>query len=38
VITDGAFERTGCPQLAGAARSECVAGARSMEEALVTFS
>jgi hypothetical protein len=38
VITDGGFERTGCPQLAGAARRECVAGARSMEEALVTFS
>lgn len=39
VLTDGGFERFGCPELAGAAaRRECVAGARSMEEALVTFS
>jgi hypothetical protein len=39
VLTDGEFGRTGCPQLAGArARRECEAGARSMDEALVTFS
>ena len=35
----GQFERAGCPELAAAdARRECEAGARSMEEALVTFS
>ena len=38
VVTDGDFARTGCPQLAGAARAECRAGAASMEQALVTFS
>jgi hypothetical protein len=39
VIHDGAFEREGCPQLAaGQAREGCVAGARSYDEALVTFS
>jgi hypothetical protein len=39
VLTDGAFEREGCPQLPSArARRECVAGARRMDEALVTFS
>jgi hypothetical protein len=39
VLTDGEFERVGCPQLAApAARRECRAGARSMEDALVTFS
>lgn len=39
VVTDGEFERTGCPRLAGAgARRECEAGARSMDEALETFS
>jgi hypothetical protein len=39
VLTDGEFGRTGCPQLAGAdARRECEAGARSMDEPLVTFS
>jgi hypothetical protein len=38
VITDGRFERTGCPRLAAAAsRRACLAGARSMDEALVTF-
>jgi hypothetical protein len=39
VLTDGEFERTGCPHLStAAARSRCRAGARSMDEALVTFS
>jgi hypothetical protein len=39
VLTDGEFERTGCPQLpTPAAREACIAGARTMDEALVTFS
>jgi hypothetical protein len=38
VVTDGAFARTGCPQLAGVAARECRAGALTMEQALVTFS
>jgi hypothetical protein len=39
VLTNGQFERTGCPRLStAAARSRCRAGARSMDEALVTFS
>jgi hypothetical protein len=39
VLTDGDFEQTGCPELTEpAARADCVAGARSMEDALVTFS
>jgi hypothetical protein len=39
VVTDGRFGDSGCPSLpAGAARDECTAGARSMDEALVTFS
>jgi hypothetical protein len=39
VVTDGEFGREGCPRLrAGEPRRECEAGARSMEEALVTFS
>lgn len=39
VLTDGAFERSGCPKLAAAdARRDCEAGARTMEDALVTFS
>ena len=39
VLTDGAFEREGCPRLGPAdARQLCLAGARTMEEALVTFS
>jgi hypothetical protein len=39
VLTDGKFARTGCPRLAsGRARELCREGARSMEEALVTFS
>jgi hypothetical protein len=39
VLTDGAFEQTGCPKLAEAdARGNCRAGARTMEDALVTFS
>jgi hypothetical protein len=36
VLTDGEFGRTGCPRVRG--RRECEAGARSMDEALVTFS
>jgi hypothetical protein len=38
VVTDGAFGRSGCPRLSGEARNDCAAGARSVEEALVTFS
>ena len=39
VLTDGAFETGGCPLLPQEdARSACVAGARSMDEPLVTFS
>ena len=39
VLTDGRFARAGCPQLEPArARRQCRAGARTMEEALVTFS
>jgi hypothetical protein len=39
VLTDGAFEQAGCPKLAKAdARRQCRAGARTMEDALVTFS
>ena len=38
VVTDGEFARTGCPQLARAARRQCEAGARRIDEALVTFS
>ena len=37
VITDGTFARLGCPNLTGAARMECAAGARSADDALVTF-
>ena len=39
VITDGRFARSGCLQLTEAdARRHCRAGARTMNEALVTFS
>jgi hypothetical protein len=39
VLTDGKFARTGCPRLGSAsARRLCREGARSMNEALVTFS
>ena len=39
VVTDGRFARAGCPKLADAdARSECQAGARSIDGALETFS
>ena len=39
VLTDGAFAHAGCPQLkATAAWRHCAAGARRMEDALVTFS
>ncbi len=39
VLTDGAFAREGCPRLRGAgARRECAAGARTMDQALETFS
>ena len=39
VLTDGAFERQGCPLLERAdARRSCLAGARERESALVTFS
>jgi len=38
VVTDGAFARAGCSYLSGVARTECAAGARSIDDALVTFS
>jgi hypothetical protein len=38
VVTDGAFETTGCARLPAPAREDCVAGARSIDEALETFS
>lgn len=39
VLTDGAFERKGCPALEPEdARRLCAAGAREFESALVTFS
>jgi hypothetical protein len=39
VLTDGEFGRQGCPQLrSSSARRQCRAGARSLDEALVTFS
>jgi hypothetical protein len=39
VLTDGGFASDGCPRLKGAAaRRECLAGARTMDDALVTFS
>jgi hypothetical protein len=39
VLTDGEFARTGCPQLVDKdARRECRAGARTLDEPLVTFS
>jgi hypothetical protein len=39
VLTDGRFARKGCPRLGSAgARRLCREGARSMDEALVTFS
>jgi hypothetical protein len=38
VVTDGRFARSGCRQLAGVdARRHCRAGARTMNDALVTF-
>jgi hypothetical protein len=38
VLTDGHFVKTGCPRLASrAGRVECTAGARRMNEALITF-
>jgi hypothetical protein len=38
VLTDGDFARAGCPRLAAAGRRQCRAGARTMDDALVTFS
>jgi hypothetical protein len=38
VLTDGEFARSGCPQLTPARARLCTDGARSMNEALVTFS
>ena len=39
VVTDGAFRRSGCPRLrTAAARTDCRAGAATMNEPLVTFS
>ena len=38
VLTDGEFGRRGCRQLPAAARRQCEAGAREIDEPLVTFS
>jgi hypothetical protein len=39
VVSDGEFRTTGCPKLqTAAARKACVAGVKSMEGPLVTFS
>jgi hypothetical protein len=39
VVSDGTFDTTGCPELpTAAARRACVAGVKSMEGPLVTFS
>jgi hypothetical protein len=38
VLTDGGFERSGCPQLTPSGARLCRQGARSMNKALVTFS
>ena len=38
VVTNGAFRTRGCTRLAANARSACVAGARGLNAALVTFS
>jgi hypothetical protein len=39
VVTDGRFARSGCPELSAAdARRHCEEGARTMNDALVTFS
>jgi hypothetical protein len=38
VVTDGRFAGEGCSQLDAAARRWCEAGARTMDDALVTFS
>jgi hypothetical protein len=37
-VTNGDFAEDGCPQLAAEAREACLAGARTMDDALVTFS
>jgi hypothetical protein len=38
VVTNGSFLRDGCTKLSATARRACVAGARSMNGPLVTFS
>jgi hypothetical protein len=38
VVTNGSFRRDGCTKLSATARTACVAGARSMNGPLVTFS
>ena len=38
VVTNGGFRRKGCSRLAQSARDACVAGGRSMNGPLVTFS
>jgi len=38
VLTDGRFRTAGCPKLRPDARRACIAGARSMNTPLVTFS
>lgn len=38
VVTDGEFGRAGCQQLATPPRRDCLAGAKRMDDALVTFS
>jgi hypothetical protein len=37
-VTNGAFRERGCTKLAASARNACVAGARRLDAALVTFS
>jgi hypothetical protein len=38
VVTNGRFRTQGCPKLSGTARTACVAGARTMDGPLATFS
>jgi hypothetical protein len=38
VVTNGAFRERGCTKLAASARNACVAGAKRLDAALVTFS
>jgi len=38
VVTNGGFRDRGCTKLAASARKACVAGAKRVDAALVTFS